>query len=435
MLRLAFCGFLPSYCQELGKRFQRNRGNRRIRLPDHVHYNLTTMAKSMPPDPLADISSFRNEWPVLLECASPAHDPLRLAKLLRSADGSRLLLLAGEHGVIGHLAACLSGLGEGALLPEIKQALLDRQRAQNFLTLRLTAELFRLLERFASEGITALVVKGPVLAIQAYGDPARRGYGDLDLLVRQRDIRRATELMLGAGYQAAVPLSAIDAGKIPGQYLFSKPDSKLLVELHNDLTLRYFPRRLPIEDFFSRQVRVSLDAHEAPALCVEDELVLICIHGAKHFWERLIWVADVAALVSRQTGMDWERAAESAKAVGAERMLHTGLRLAADLLKIQLPEKIAAMVRSDAAASRLVERIVGWLPAAGYAPPGLFDRATFRLRMRGGLISAPVYLLRLLLSPTEEDWQDGTQECRHGFLDVLRRPFRLARKYGRDNKS
>jgi hypothetical protein len=383
----------------------------------------------------AEVTSFRNEWFVLLEAASPSHDPRRLAQLLRSADASRLIDLAEEHGVIGHLAACLSGLDEDALQPQARQLLIDRQRAQNFTTLRLTAELFRLLERFASEGIAALVVKGPVLAVRAYGDPARRGYGDLDLLVRQRDIRRATELMMAAGYQAAVPLSAIDAGKIPGQYLFSKADSKLLVELHNDLTLRYFPRRLPIEEFFARQVRVCLDAHEAPALCVEDELVLICIHGAKHFWERLIWIADVAALIARQTNMDWERAAQSAKAVGAERMVHTGLRLAADLLKVQLPEKVSATVRSDAAAAKLVERILTWLPAAGYAPPGLFERAVFRLRMRGGLISAPTYLLRLLLSPTEEDWQDGAVEGRHRFLDVLRRPFRLARKYGRDGKS
>lgn len=385
--------------------------------------------------PLADVFSFRNEWSVLLECASPSHGSLRLAQLLRSADGSRLLVLAEEHGVIGHLAACLCGLQEELVTPEIKRQLAGRQRAQNFLTLRLTAELFRLLERFASAGIAALVVKGPVLAMQAYGDPAMRSYGDLDLLVRQSDIRRATELMMAAGYQAAVPLSAIDAGKIPGQYLFSKPDSKLLVELHNDFTLRYFPRRLPIEDFFARQIRVRLDAHEAPALSVEDELVLICIHGAKHFWERLIWIADVAALVSRQSSIDWDRAAESAKAVGAERMLHTGLRLAADLLHTPLPEKVSALVQADAAAAGLVEGILRWLPAAGFAPPGLFERAAFRLRMRGGVISAPAYLLRLLLSPTEEDWQQGTEESHRRFLDVLRRPFRLARKYSRSDKS
>jgi hypothetical protein len=389
------------------------------------------MAEPISSSPLSGAASFRNEWSALVECASPAHDRQRLAELLRSADWAQLLVLAEDHGVAGHLTASLRDLEEPLVPLEIRQSLADRQRARNFFTLRLNVELFRVLDRFTSEGIGALVVKGPVLAMQAYGDPAIRSYGDLDLLVRQRDIRRATELMSAAGYVAEVPLSAIDAGKIPGQYLFSMPDSKLIVELHNDCTLRYFPRRLPLEECFSRQIRVRLDSHEAPALSVEDELVLICIHGAKHFWERLMWIADVAALASRQTGIDWERVADSAKAVGAERMLHIGLRLASDLLKSQLPEKVQALVQADAGAARLAEQVCEWLPAAGGAPPGLFERAAFRLRMRGGLLSAPAYLLRLSVSPTEEDWKDGTGKNQPGFLDAIRRPFRLARKYRR----
>ena len=393
------------------------------------------MPQSLPPFHLSGANSLQREWPVLLECASPNRDARKLAELIRSSDWSRLLVLAEEHGVVGHLAASLRELDGGLLPPEIRQALIERQRAQVFFSLRITAELFRLLDRFVSEGIAALVIKGPVLSVQAYGDPAMRSFGDLDLLVRQRDIRRATELMMAAGYESKVPLSAIDAGKIPGQYLFSRPDSRLLVELHNDCTLRYFPRRLPLEEFFERQIRVRLDARDAPALSVEDELVLICIHGAKHFWERLMWIADVAALAFRQTGIDWRRAADSAKEVGAERMLHTGLRLAADLLKARLPEKVLAMVKADAAAADLASQIVKWLPAAGDAPPGLFERAAFRLRMRGGLIAAPAYLFRLSFSPTEEDWEAGGQISQNRVLEVLRRPFRLARKYRRGGKN
>jgi hypothetical protein len=393
------------------------------------------MAKLISSPHPSGVASYKNEWSALLECASPSHDRHRLPGLLRSADWARLLVLAEAHGVAGHLTACLRSLNDDVVPPEIRQTLVDRRRAQNFFTLRLTAELFRILDRFSSEGIGALVVKGPALAVQAYGDSAVRSYGDLDLLVRQQDIRRATELLSAAGFSPAVPLSAIDAGRIPGQYLFSKPDSKLIVELHNDLTLRYFPRRLPIEEFFARQIRVRLDAREAPALSVEDELVLICIHGAKHFWERLMWIADVAALVSRQTGIDWQRVADSAKEVEAQRMLHTGLRLASDLLKTRLPDKVLAMVQADSVAARLAEQTCKWLPAAGYAPPSLFERAAFRLRMRGGLIAAPAYLLRLSFLPTEEDWKEGGEASPHKFLDMIRRPFRLARKYGRANKS
>ena len=157
------------------------------------------MAEPMSSSPISGNASFSSEWSALLECASPAHDLQKLASLLRSTDGNRLLVLAEEHGVIGQLAGCLRKLHENSVSPGIRQALADRQRAQIFFSLRLTAELFGLLELFSSQGIEALVVKGPVLAVQAYGDPAMRSYGDLDMLVRQRNIRRATELMSSAG--------------------------------------------------------------------------------------------------------------------------------------------------------------------------------------------------------------------------------------------
>lgn len=393
------------------------------------------MAELLSPQRLSDTRAFEREWTALRECVSPWSDKERLHQCLTGVDWPRLLVLARGHGVVGQLAARLHKLDAPVIPSEIKEALLERQREQNFLTLRLTAELFRLLELFSRNEIRVLVIKGPVLAVQAYADPGVRGYGDLDLLVRQRDIRRATELMIASGYQAAISLDAIEAGKIPGQYLFSKLDSQLLVELHNDATLRYFPRQLPIEDFFARQIRVRLDAHEVPAPSLEDHLVLICVHGAKHFWERLALIADVAGFVAQQTSISWDRAGSSARAVQSEHLLHTGLRLATDVLRTELPEQIVARVREDAVAAKLAARVLQWLPAAGNAQLGLFERATFRLCMRGNFLAAPGYLLRLSFSPTEEDWQ-GTGRGRDDWLlDALRRPFRLARKYGRHGKT
>src|SRR5215471_13734388 len=197
------------------------------------------MAEALTPASLTDVAALEREWAVLRECASPAREKDRLLKLFPGVDWPRLVLLAENHGVLAHLGVCLSDRDAPAVPPEFKQIILDRQRTQNFLALCLTAELFHILELFATKEISALVVKGPVLAVRAYGDPAVRKYGDLDLLVRQRDIRRATEVLIASGYRAAVSLEAIDAGRIPGQYLFSQPEANLLVELHNDLTLRY----------------------------------------------------------------------------------------------------------------------------------------------------------------------------------------------------
>jgi len=140
---------------------------------------------------LSDIRAFERDWAALRECASPWCDTERLLKLFPAVDWHRLLLLAEEHGVPGQLAACLNDSNAPAVPAEIKQTLVENRRAQNFLTLRLTAELFRLLQLFSAQGISALAIKGPVLAAQAYGDSSVRSYGDLDLLVRQATKRQS----------------------------------------------------------------------------------------------------------------------------------------------------------------------------------------------------------------------------------------------------
>jgi hypothetical protein len=178
---------------------------------------------------------------------------------------------------------------------------------------------------------------------------------------------------------------------------------------------------------------VRFDGHDVPALSTEDELILISIHGAKHFWERLMWIADVAALVSQQT-IDWDRAMGAAREVQAERMLRVGLLLAKNTLGARLPVEVVNEVRADRAAVRIATQIARRLPVVDAEPFGLFGRAAFRMRMRAGLLPGVAYLLRLSLSPTEEDWVAGAEERRPRMLDAIIRPFRLARKYGRDGK-
>jgi hypothetical protein len=374
------------------------------------------------------------EWALLLECAKPQTDRQRLAERLRAPlQWASLIAFAEDHSILGLTAARLGNYDENAVSLENRESLRAWRRAYTLFTMNLTAEMFRLFDGFAASGVEALVIKGPILSARCYGDPGLRQYGDLDLIVRNKDIQRSTELMISLGYEPSVPLTAIRAKKIPGEYVFRQSSTKLLVEFHTELTFRYHPRTLPLENLFQRQTRVNIDSHKVPALSPEDELMLICIHGAKHFWEQLSYIADVAAFVSRQE-LEWGRVMAAAAEVGGERMLYVGLRLAADLLGAPLPESVGTAVRSDRAVGRLAKRITRWLPAAGSAPPGIFERAMFRMRMGGGILFGVVYLFRLSLSPTEEDWVEGAENKRHWFLDALGRPFRLARKYGKDGK-
>jgi hypothetical protein len=371
------------------------------------------------------------EWLVLLQCSSPRPDLDRLANVVRDSFSWPVFLRgAEEHRVLPLVAARVKDLDHALILPQLHDKLRELQRAQTLFALQLTAELFRLLAHFANAGIQVLITKGPALAVRCYGEPGMRQYGDLDLIVREADMRRATQAMLDLAYEPRIPLSAIDAKKTPGEYAFRKPGTDLLVEFHTERTFRYHPRPLQLAKLFERSAYVVIDGRNVPVLSLEDELVLICVHGAKHFWERLMWIADVAALISRQP-LDWDRALAVANEVGAQRMLRLGLRLAADLLGAELPAQLEATVQSDRAVAKLAAQIESRLAHRELHEIGIFQRAAFRVRMRGGFLSGLAYLLRLSLTPTEEDWTSGKEGDSRAFVDAISRPLRLARKHSR----
>jgi hypothetical protein len=373
------------------------------------------------------------EWLALLECAMPRPSPERFAALLKdTSNWSHLLRGAEDHGLISILAERVKNVGPSFVPPEARVKLRELQRSYSVSALQLTAEVFRVLEVFAVWGIDVLLTKGPALSARCYGDPGMRQYGDLDLIIHERDVRRATQSMLELAFDPRVPLAVIDSKKMPGEYAFRKSGTDLLIEFHTERTFRYHPRRLQIDKLFERRAFVVIDGRDVPALSLEDELILICVHGAKHFWERLMWIADVAALISRQP-LNWDRALAVANEVGAQRILRLGLRLASDLLGAELPFQLAASVRSDRAVARFAAQIESRLAEPELRAIGILQRAAFRVRMCDSLIPGLAYLLRLSLSPTEEDWTPGKEGDRPAFMDAISRPFRLARKHSRSS--
>jgi hypothetical protein len=379
-------------------------------------------------------SGTRPEWELLLACCSPGSEAAvreRVrAAVLPVLDWPRLLALAEDHGVTPLLARCLNAHCADQVPPSWRNRLRERSRSHLFFTLSLMAELFRLEERFEREGIENMVFKGPALAVQAFGDGALRQYSDLDLFLRHRDVLRACRLLLAHGYETRLPLRDVEAGNVPGQFLFTRPGSPAVVELHTERTMRYVPRPLPVDAMLARRTSVKLDGRGVPAFSLEDTLVLISIHGSKHFWDRLMWIADVAALASRRPGLDAEAALRFAREVGAARMLRLGLCLARELLDASLPEELAKDTASDAVARSLASQVTGRLLADPRSEPGVFERAWFRTRMRGGLFAGLPYVLRLTLAPTEEDWGATEMPARSRLSSVVRRPLRLLRKYG-----
>jgi hypothetical protein len=240
--------------------------------------------------------------------------------------------------------------------------------------------------------------------------------------------------LLAAGFRGEISADAVGKRKSPGQYAFRRSEDRPLIELHTERTLRYFPKPLPVQEFLRRRTTVVIDGRVVPALSLEDEFVLLSVHGAKHFWERLMWIADIAALVANCPQMDWIRVQKTAADVGADRMVRVALLLAGRTLQAPIPAGMNTAIESDRACLRIAKKIESWLPYAGNEPPRLLQRALFRWQMRGQLLAGASYLTRLSFSTTEEDWSRDAGGAATSLRESLGRPLRLAKKYRHGSK-
>lgn len=350
--------------------------------------------------------------------------PLDWDYVLREASENAILPLVGRH------LPTIAPEGVPAIYMERMKAAL---RANTVRCLSLTAELIKIVDRLRSERILAIPYKGPVIAAQAYGDVALREYDDLDLILAQRDLPKACEVMLDLGYRKKFPwMLSPEAAKsfVPGEYNFRDEARGLLVELHTELTLRHFPASLDVDDFQKGLVRVDLSGHEVTTFSPEDVLPLLCVHGSKDFWERLSWIADVSELVQSHPGLDWDQVLRRTESLKCERMLNLGLALAGGILEMPLPAEMFKRVQNHHIVGIIASEIERRLLSREWTPLHAAGRFRFRRRMVPGYFAGWRYALRLTIAPAEEDWQMVRLPRLLAPLYILLRPLRLIRKYG-----
>ena len=73
--------------------------------------------------------------------------------------------------------------------------------------------------------------------------------------------------------------------------------------------------------------------------------MVLAVHGGKHLWQRLSWLADFAESLSQN--LDWQALRLRARDAHAERMLLVALALAEHIIQVQLPSEFAAAIRDD----------------------------------------------------------------------------------------
>jgi len=265
--------------------------------------------------------------------------------------------------------------------------------------------------------------------VQAYGDPAMRSYGDLDMLVRQRNIagHGTDERCRYVRQSRSAPLTP--AG-FPGNIFLQAGFLNSSSSCTTTARCAIFPAAFLLRNFSRANPRARRWSRRLRPLCGR-ELVLICIHGAKHSGA-INGIADVAALISRQTAINWERVAGFRESSRSGRMLHTGLRL------LRLAES-AITAKCKQRCKPIRQQLRSRHKLASGSPPRASVLRSLRTSLfphahGGNVIRASAYLCASPFSSTEKTGRVMRRATVTTILEVYAGLF-AGRKYSRAGRS
>jgi hypothetical protein len=373
----------------------------------------------------------RDENELLLLCARRHTDPetnARVATLLsRKLDWDYFFQLARRHAVAPLVYHQLKAHAD-VNVPAQQLARFKKNYQDNLArNLLLTAELCNVVRNFTAAGVAIVPYKGPALALYAYGSLALRRFVDLDILVPKAQVLAAKEILIERGFACDVEWNeAQEALLLRTQHNLplSRESGRLIIELHWEVASPLFAAGMRVEDLSARLGTMEINGLVVPALSPEDLLLSLCVHGSKHFWERLAWICDVAEIVKTRPELDWDVLLKRASATGNDRMLRLGLWLANYLLQAPLPVEVVGQMEPEIVS--LGRKVVSRLFGDG-VPLSLRQSVSFNWKLRTSW-QARLKYCRLLFQPNDADIQTlrlpGSLTLAYYFM----RPFGLLKR-------
>ena len=349
----------------------------------------------------------------------------------------RLINVAREHCVLPLFYRNLNRICPALVPPLHLQNLRDQYRAGAVRNMALAAELARVLATFEDQHIAAVPFKGPVLASTVYGDLSLRLFADLDILIHAGDIFHATQLLNDMGYQHEYKLTrSQELAYIQHEHAFHfvHGTTGVIIELHWRLSHRDLSYSIDEAGLWDRTQPAALMGRPIRTLSPEDLFLYLCMHGAKHAWERLEWICCISEFINRASNLDWDQVAARSKRLGGRRIVAMSLLLAARLFHNQRAAAMLERIPADKVAMVLLAKVQTLLFCKKPDHQRReIQRHVFYLQTRERLIDrirGIVFSCVRTPHPVSMDWQHYHVPASLSFLYYVLRPVRIAREHG-----
>jgi hypothetical protein len=157
--------------------------------------------------------------------------------------------------------------------------LLERHRRAMAWCLGLEARLLQVADALDAADVPFLVLKGPVLAHTVYPNPSWRPFGDIDILVKTKDWRRACAVFEeGFGWPRRMPEPRRGFDERFGKSAVFETEQGQEIDLHRNLAQGPFGQWIRAEDLFDRISQLEVGSRVFP---IPDPVGRL-LHGVIH---------------------------------------------------------------------------------------------------------------------------------------------------------
>jgi hypothetical protein len=223
----------------------------------------------------------------------------------RSIRWPYLLEILQHHKVVPLFDRNLQSFAMDCVPADAAAALRAETTANADICLRRRQEIALLNRRLSEQQINFRIFKGIPLAIAAFQEERLRDAGDIDLLIAQKDIRRAGGILEAEGYRRVEPRARLTPRRLRSYIAHQKDfsyenSSGTGLDLHWRLFRNKF---LPANAALAEAGEDWLDVgtERIATLPPHRLLLYLCVHGALDGWLRLKWLADIGALLHTMT--------------------------------------------------------------------------------------------------------------------------------------
>ena len=290
--------------------------------------------------------------------------------LARVADWPAVAGLVAHHRVGALFLAGVRTGGAEVPDPEVARRLALQRRREVLRGASQYAAMRRVTGALDAAGVPSLILKGLPLGKRVYGSPFAKSSIDLDLLVPEDGFAAAAAALRSAGWRRTMPAFRETPARmgwydsVVNQHVFAR--DRIRIELHRRLLPNPFLFDPAFDRLWSRALTIEIGTERFRTPGDGDNLLYLAAHGMLHFWRRLKWLCDFAALLRAVDGHVIADAVSRARAERMEHVVAAAFLLCRDHLRVEAAER--AVARTGMWRARLVAGMSrrSWAPGYGF---------------------------------------------------------------------